>query len=152
MAGRNKQPIAVLEARGKKHLSKLEREKRRSEEVPIPPEYRDVQVPEYLFQWPDKVKDFDRYSSMLIDIMPENFGQLDADCLARYVVAESMFEDFTARLVNCDDVADLKNLHIAQDRAFRQAHACASALGLTVTSRCKLVVPGAGDDDGECEF
>lgn len=152
MAGRYRQPVAVIEAAGKTHLTKAQREDRKAQEMPIPPEYRDVEVPDYLFQWPDLVKEFDRYAEMLSGVMPENFGQLDADCLARYVVSEHLFEDFTARLVTCDKASDIKNLHIAQDRAFRQAHACAAALGLTVTSRCRLVVPGAGDDDDECEF
>ena len=41
-----------------------------------------------------------------------------------------------------------------QDRAFKQAHACAGVLGLTVTSRCKLVVPRSvdADDEEESEF
>ena len=34
-----------------------------------------------------------------------------------------------------------------QDRYFKQARACANDMGLTVTSRCRLVVPGAGEQE-----
>lgn len=151
MAGRQRQPVAVLEKRGKSHLTKRERERRREQETTIPPDMRDVQPPDYLLQWPDMVRSFDRYAEMLKKLMPENFGQPDAECLARYVVAEDSYERFTEMLYSCTDVSDKKSVQIMQDRAFKQAHACASVLGLTVTSRCKLVVPEVGDDD-ESEF
>ena len=45
-----------------------------------------------------------------------------------------------------DDASAIMSL---QDKAFKQCLACAKELGLTVTSRCKLVVPPQpdGDDD-----
>ena len=91
---------------------------------------------------------------MLRALLKNNFGQPDADCLARYVVSEHLYESFTTKLVSLEKPNDIKTLQIAQDRAFRQAHTCASALGLTVTSRCKLVVPSGADGDGndESEF
>ena len=45
-----------------------------------------------------------------------------------------------------DDTTVLMNL---QDKAFKQCLACAKELGLTITSRCKLVVPPPPDDDDE---
>ena len=45
-----------------------------------------------------------------------------------------------------DDTTVLMNL---QDKAFKQCIACAKELGLTITSRCKLVVPTPPDDDDE---
>lgn len=153
MAGRQRQPIAVLEAKGKSHLSKEEKERRRAQESTIPPDMREIQPPDYLLQWPDMVKAFDRYAEMLKKLMPENFGEPDAECLARYVVAEDSYERLTEMLYSGDPrtITEKKNIQIMQDRAFRQAHACASVLGLTVTSRCKLIVPG-DDDDGASEF
>ena len=95
---------------------------------------------------------FYRYAEMLRDIMPEQFGQPDADLLARYLVSERLFESLTSKLVKLDDVDGIKSLQVAQDKAFKQAHTSASALGLTVTSRCRLVVPSGGEDDDESEF
>lgn len=152
MAGRNRQPVAVIVANGRTHMTKEEKERRKAEETTVPLEYRDIEVPEYLLQWPDLVIVFDRYVEMLRALLKDNFGQPDADLLARYVVSEHLYESFTSKLVGLKKPDDIKVIQIAQDRAFRQAHTCASALGLTVSSRCKLVVPAGGDEDDECEF
>lgn len=152
MAGRNKQPVDVLTARGKSHLTKAEKEHRKATESVVPVALRGVSPPGYLDKWPEIRDEFNRYAEMLTALMPDNFGQPDADCLARYVVSESLYERYTSDLMDEHDPLSIKNLQIAQDRAFKQAQACASALGLTVTARCKLVVPERREDDGEGEF
>ncbi|BAN77153.1 P27 family phage terminase small subunit [Adlercreutzia equolifaciens] len=152
MAGRQRQPVEVIAARGKTHLTRAGYDERKASQVNVPIDLRDIEPPEYLFQWPERVADFDRYAKMLSHLMPDSFGQPDADLLARYVVSESLYESFTAKLVGLSKPEDIKAVQIAQDRAFKQAHTCASSLGLTVTSRCKLVVPVAEDDGGEEEF
>jgi hypothetical protein len=43
-----------------------------------------------------------------------------------------------------DDATVLMNL---QDKAFKQCLACARELGMTITSRCKIVVPPPPDDN-----
>lgn len=150
MAGRNKQPVDVLVARGKSHLTRAERDRRKAEELSMPPWLAGVSPPAYLEEWPGLVATFKRYAEMLSQVMPDNFGAPDADCLARYVVAEHFFEKYTAQLMEETDPLNIKCLQIAQDRAFKQAHTASSVLGLNVTSRCKLVVPVADDaDDGE---
>lgn len=152
MAGRNRQPVDVIVARGRSHITRAEKERRKAEETTVPPNLRAVRAPEYLGEWPDLVDAFYAYADMLHDLMPERFGQPDADLLARYLVSERLFESLTSKLVKLDDASDIKSLQVAQDKAFKQAHTSASALGLTVTSRCKLVVPAGGEDDGESEF
>lgn len=150
MAGRQRQPADVILARGKTHMTRAEYEERKASEPTMPPEMRDVEPPEYLFQWPDMVNQFDYYAKMLRALIPDNFGQPDADLLARYVVSEALYESYTALLVGLAKPDEIKAVQIAQDRAFKQAHTCASSLGLTVTSRCKLIVPVV-EDDGEDE-
>lgn len=152
MAGRQRHPVDAIVARGKSHLTRAEIDDRKASEVKIPIDMRDIVPPEYLFQWPDRVSEFDRYAKMLSKLIPDNFGQPDADLLARYVISESLYESFTAQLVGLSRPDEIKAIQIAQDRAFKQAHTCASSLGLTVTSRCKLVVPVEDDDGGEEEF
>ena len=78
MAGRHKQPVDVIVARGKSHLTRAEKERRKAEEATVPSHLRAVQAPEYLSEWPDLVDAFYRYAEMLSDIMPEQFGQPDA--------------------------------------------------------------------------
>ena len=45
-----------------------------------------------------------------------------------------------------DDATVIMNL---QDKAFKQCLACAKELGLTITSRCKLIIPQPPEDDDE---
>ena len=55
--GRNRQPVALIEAKGKKHLSKKEKEEREKTEVKV--DLRNVEIPSYL---PKKLKkEFEEY-------------------------------------------------------------------------------------------
>ena len=45
-----------------------------------------------------------------------------------------------------EDATTLMNL---QDKAFKQCLACAKEMGLTVSGRCKLVVPTPPDDEDD---
>jgi P27 family predicted phage terminase small subunit len=44
-------------------------------------------------------------------------------------------------LFDSDGVSDMVKFANMRDKAFKQVMKCASELGLTITSRCKLVVP-----------
>lgn len=72
-------------------------------------------------------------------------GETDVDALARYITAQSLYEDVTKRLreamADSDDIFEIDQLPKLQDRYCKQAHTLAGALGLTITSRCKLEVP-----------
>ena len=50
------------------------------------------------------------------------------------------------------DLDNLRRLKLMQSDAFSQATKTASELGLTVTSRCKLVIPGNGKQDQDDDF
>ena len=148
--GRQKLPVDLIKAKGKSHLTKEEEERRSQEEVKVPADFQLVTVPEYLFQWPELVARFCSIAEMLHAIIPDNFGEPDAETLARYVVTEATFELYTTKVFAAlkeNDLEAHKELHMEQDRAFKQAQAAASVLGLSVTSRCKLVVPSDGDSD-----
>lgn len=71
-------------------------------------------------------------------------AQLDRDTIGRYLVAQAEYTAAT-RMVrdaldreDADAVSDWSN---AQEKYFKQARACANDMGLTISSRCKLVVP-----------
>lgn len=151
MAG-PRQPIDLIVAKGQKHISKADIEERRRRE--IQPSTDDVTAPAYLT--PKQKKHFDKLASQLekINIM----GETDTDTLARYVVAEYHYEKAVKALQRLKPPAETGDytedaermaLHIkneealskVQDRYFKQAHTAASALGLTISSRCKLSVP-----------
>lgn len=85
-------------------------------------------------------------------------SELDADALARYLLAESNYLRVTSRLVsalNTGNLADADKLSSMQDRFFRQCRAGASDLCLTVSGRCSLLLPDgdlAGGNPEEAEL
>jgi P27 family predicted phage terminase small subunit len=82
-------------------------------------------------------------------------GETDCDTLARYITAQGLYEQAVKdiRQVQKDRPKDATPEHLAvwadmltsldkrQDRYFKQAHTAAAALGLTISARCRLVVP-----------
>lgn len=145
MAGQ-RQPINLLEARGKKHLTKNEIEQRKQSEITAASDA--VIPPDYLSK-AQAVK-FDKIASELlrIDIM----SNLDCDALARYIQSEDKYLRYD-KLVNqtlakagsfekaLDVVVVLEKFENLRDKSLKQCRAAASDLGLTISSRCKLVVP-----------
>lgn len=140
------EPISLIKAKGKKHLTKKETEERESRELKVP--FVDIKPPEYLSA--KQQEKFDDIAGKLraLDIMTE----LDIDCLARYVLAHDMYLAYTAqvtRLIKNKDLDKLRDAQNLQDKAFKQAQSAARDLGLTITSRCKIVVPAPPEDDDE---
>lgn len=138
MAGR-RQPTDVVVANGRKHLSKAEEAERRAGEVKAPPA-KTAKPPKWL---PEALKrDFRTIGKKLIAI--GLYTELDADTLARYLMAHSEYLMATKHVHQAyeqHDPEDVEQWSRIQDRHFKQARNCANDLGLTVTSRCRLVVP-----------
>ena len=70
--------------------------------------------------------------------------ELDIDCLAMYILSHDLYLSYTktiAQLIKQNDIAGLKDVQNMQDKAFRQAQTAARDLGLTITSRCRIVIP-----------
>ena len=151
MAGQ-KQPIELVIARGKKNLTKQEIEERRAREVQ--PCTDEITAPSYLLN--KQKEQFNRLTKQLQKI--KIMGETDVDALARYVTAQSQYEASTKELRKllrerpakdeegyydklCKWMNAQDTLAKLQNRYFTQAHTAASALGLTISSRCKLEVP-----------
>lgn len=159
MAGQ-KQPISLLEAKGKKHLTKAEIEKRRAEEVE--PCTDDITAPSYLTA--AEKKRFDKLAAQLQKL--KILGETDVETLARYVTAQGLYEQVVKDLrqvhkerpknASTDEIlgwtAALERLDKRQDRYFKQATAAASKLGLTISDRCKLVAPVKDEKSPENKF
>lgn len=158
MAGRKKIPVALMEAKGKSNPpSRAEREERREAELHLAEEMHKCEPPAFIAGNEERVRRFNELAAMLMRIMPDNFGAPDADCLGRYVVAQSQFEDLTERLDEAmsaknPDTKDMRRLQLMQSDAFNRATKTASELGLTVTARCKLMVPSSGTEDQDDDF
>lgn len=138
MAGK-RQPTDVVIANGRKHLSRAEEAERRAGEVKVSPA-KTAKPPKWL---PEGLrKDFRAVGKRLI--AAGLYTDLDADTLARYLIAQSEYLMATSHVHKAyqeRDPEEVEDWSRIQDRHFKQARNCANDLGLTVTSRCRLVVP-----------
>ena len=146
---RPREPIALIQAKGKKNLTKAEIAERQASEVQ--PCTDEIVAPSYLTA--AQRKQFDKLAGQLQKI--KIMGETDCEALARYVTAQGLYEqavkdlraihkqkpkEMEARaLVAWADALDKLDKRI--DRYFKQAQTAARDLGLTIGSRCKLQVP-----------
>lgn len=146
---RPRQPIELVKAKGKKHLTKAEIEARENAELKV--DLKNVSIPEYL---PAKLKEefVDIANKLLIvGVMTE----LDEDCLARYLQSKQNYLQYTSMLnkaIKKNNIVEMEKLMTMQDKAFKQCRASANDLGLTIASRCKLVMPETKEPPKENKF
>lgn len=153
MAGA-RQPIALVQAKGKKHLTKAEIKAREAAEVK--PCADDLSAPSYLTA--AEKKRFNKIVEQLDKI--KIVGETDTETISRYITAQTQYESVTKDLralmkqkpkstdadyYNKLDIFIDSQMRLAklQDRYFAQAQTAASSLGLTISSRCKLQMPVA---------
>lgn len=137
MAGQ-RQPIELVIAKGAKNLTKAEIEARRNSE--IAPITDNIVAPAYLTK---KQKDeFYRIADQLKKL--KIMGETDVDALGRYITANDLYINAVKKLrsteVKNDPFIFEKWLKI-QEKFFKQCRSSANDLGLSISSRCKLVVP-----------
>jgi P27 family predicted phage terminase small subunit len=141
--GGSRQPIELLKAKGAKHLTKAEIESRENSE--IKPITDNIAPPPYLTK---KQKDeFNRIAEQLKKL--KIMGETDVDALARYITANDFYINAVKKLRTKevrDDPFLLDKWATIQDKYFKQCRASANDLGLSISSRCKLVVPEAKND------
>ena len=120
----------------------MEKERKRSKKRIQPPDYMTDE---------QQIEKFNHYANMLLET--GLFTKLDVDCLAQYIMSEQLYLRYT-ELLNCmiieeEPLDQIHKLQMLQDKAFRQCHTCAKALGLTAADRAKLIAPSPpeGDDD-----
>lgn len=135
-----RQKLSVLEGNGRKHLTKAEKADRAAQEVNLP-KPKSIKVPKWLPE--EHRKEFRALAKVLLDA-DMGMAQLDADTLGRYVVAQANYAAMISIIrtaLAAQDGETLKEATKAQDTYFKQARACANDLGMTITSRCRLVLP-----------
>ena len=137
---RPRQPTDLLLVKGKKHLTKAEIEDRKSKEIKAPSDK--VKAPSYLPA--DLKKEFNKIAKELKEI--GIITNLDIDALARFIIAKKMYLELTKQILKKPELMIVdKDIVTTQDKLFKQCRASASDLGLTISSRCKLVVPKKED-------
>lgn len=155
---RPREPIELIMAKGKAHKTKAEIEARRKAELRA--ESDRISPPAFLRTKAEKEK-FAFIAGELerIGIM----SNLDCDVLGRYIRAQRDWERYSRlvdktqtrlakamsgeddeKLILCSDL--LSKYEGLRTKAFTQAQTCAASLGLTISSRCRLVIPKAQDE------
>lgn len=167
---RPREPVDLVVLKGKKHLTKAEIEERKAREIKAP--HDKVRAPTYLPK--DLRRDFKKISDELIRI--EIMSNLDVDALVRFLIARKMYIEITNALLEVNplqEMVDVKkdkegniisentytvsnnvysDLLINQDKLFKQCRQASSDLGLTITSRCRLVVPKKPEEKPKNKF
>lgn len=172
MAGK-RQPIEVLQAKGRKHLTKAEIENRKKTEIDAPDDK--VIPPSFL-----TAKQKKRFNSLAAELMElKIISNLDCEALGRLIVVEEDFAKISKELkktplmVNVRVTVQKKDeygnpimieleekqvnptfdkLQVLRDRAFKECRQGAADFGLTITSRCRISVPVAKEPPKENKF
>lgn len=143
MAGQ-RQPIELVLAKGSKHLTKEEIAERQAREVK--PITDDIIPPTYLTK--KQKEEFNKIAAQLMKL--RILGETDVDALARYIVANDAYIHATKQLRKMDvknDPTKYESWSKIQERNFKMVRSSANDLGLSISSRCKLVVPGANKEE-----
>ena len=143
---RPREPVNLLIAKGRKHLTKAEIEKRRESEVQAPVD--GIEAPAYLT--PELQEEFNKIATQLADI--GIMTNLDIDTLARFIIAREIYIKLSMQIVKQPAVlmsAKFPQIAINQDKAFKQCSAAARDLGMTISSRCKLVIPKHENEEND---
>lgn len=162
--GRNKEPMKLILAKGKSHKTKKEIKEREQSEVPVNDDK--IETPKFLRTKKEK----DKFRFIAGEL--ERIGimsNLDCDEIGRYIIAEEDWVHYSklirqvqkkldAALLTgaIEDIAvysdALSKYEALRAKNFNQCHACASSLGLTITSRCRLVIPKPDEKTKENKF
>ncbi|MFR8529103.1 MAG: hypothetical protein ACLVDP_19205 [Flavonifractor plautii] len=154
-----RQSLEVLEGKGRKHLSRSERAQRAAGEVrPAPP--KQLRAPEYLTA--ELKEQFRALARQLKELgsaqrpglrHPGPLPVSPAELSGRHPGGDR--PPAGAERADGSRVIDTEALDVAtriQDRFFKQCRGCANDMGLTVTSRCRLVLPESARPPEENAF
>lgn len=139
MAGQ-RLPLAVVQARGSKHLTKAEIQERQERE--IEPITDNIVAPGYLTK--KQKDDFYRIAEQLQKL--KIMGETDVDALGRYITANDFYIEAVKQMRKKEVKENPFKFEAwakIQERYFKQCRSSANDLGLSISSRCKLVVPEA---------
>jgi len=152
-----RQPTALVEANGRKHLTEAEKDQRRDQEVHMPPPDKAVPprwLPKGLHREFEEIGEILRAAGL--------YAELDRDVLGQYFLARERWlkaDKKAAAAIRAGDEKLAREWTSVQGTYFKQARQCAEVMGLSVTSRCRIVVPaavvnaaGASLEDGDDEF
>lgn len=160
---RPRQPVDLIVANGRKHLTIAEYTDRKNTEVTARAD--SVKAPVFLCK--KEREKFDEIAKQLIEL--KIMTNLDCDVLARYIRAETEYIKVTKQIQKIKFLPDKKSqtpekeqlaeqyaqyddLSKIQNRLMKACNENAKELGLTISSRCKLVIPKEKEEKPENKF
>lgn len=160
---RPREPIDLIAAKEKKHLTIKEYNERKQAEVTAPAD--NVKPPAFLSK--KECEKFNEIAEQLIDL--KIMSNLDCDVLARYIKAETEYIKVTKQIQKirfspdkksmvteeaqlAEQYAQYNYLSKIQNRLMKACNENARELGLTISSRCRLVIPRKKDEKPENKF
>lgn len=174
--GKRREPINLIIAKGKKHIGPAFIEERRAQELSVPfkdvvaPDYLTKKQKEEFDTYADLLLKLDIFTELDVDVLAQyciahdlyleyskQIKKLMAknevirtwkvlDTLALECDDKEQLIDLLEQLLRRQRGAEITSLMSLQDKAFKQCLACAREMGLTITSRTKLVIPPPPDD------
>ena len=163
MAGRNKQPLQVIQGKGRSnHLTKDEINKRQKHEEKMLGPTENIVAPSYLTV--AQKKEFAELAEKLVAL--DIFSELDVDSLARYLDSKHQYLQLVRDMRKMKPTETIvqpngKKITIANEdypklarvknTLFTECRSAAADLGLTITSRLKLVIPTSSTVEGKSE-
>lgn len=136
-----RQPTELVVANGRKHLTRAETDQRLDQEVHVPVPDQ-AEPPRWL---PKKLHaEFRQIGEILR--MAGLYAELDRDALGQYFLARERWQRadrLASAAIRGKDEKLAKEWTGVQNTYFRQCRQCAEVLGLSISSRCRLVVPPA---------
>lgn len=163
--GRPKEPIRLIDAKGKSHhLTKAVRKERERSEL-HPADDR-VEAPSFLTTKVQKRR-FQEIADELLNL--KIMTNLDCETLGRYVIAECDYEEYCKEIRVLrrrvkekirngeNEEAEILSGILSKyegfkNKSFTQCHTIASAMGLTILSRCRIAVPKQQEEKPKNKF
>lgn len=137
-----RQPTEVVEANGRRHLDRGGEDTRRDREVHVPPPDEAAPprwLPKRLHREYREIGEILRSAGL--------YAELDRDVLGQYFLSPGSLAAGGQAGRGSHPGPGMRNLARewtgVQGTYFKQARQCAEAMGLSVTSRCRIVVPAA---------
>lgn len=160
---RPREPIELIAAKGRKHLTIGEYTERKQSEITAPVD--NVKAPVFLSK--KECEKFEELAKQLIEL--KIMSNLDCDVLARYIRAETEYIKVTKQLQKIKFLPDKESmaaedaqlagqyaqynyLSKIQNRMMKACNENARELGLTISSRCRLVIPKEKEDRPRNKF
>ena len=100
---KQREPLDVILAKGRKHFTKKDIEERRAQELNVP--FRDVEAPKYLTKKMQEEFYDIAYKLLAIGVMTE----LDEDALARYLIAKQHYLKYSNMITKALRNGELDN-------------------------------------------